>query len=99
MGSDVPFFVLDTSAVRARGRGEKLKPVTIPSLYLILVNPGLHISAKDAYANLQNFSARLKLESILEKLKNQEEPGYLNALQPGVVLQYPGVREVLMGLA
>ena len=98
LGSDVPFFVLDSPAARARGRGEKLEPVTIPRVYLVLVNPGLHISAKDAYAHLQTFSARLKLESILEKLKNQEEPGYLNALQPGVVLQYPGVREVLMAL-
>ena len=92
------FFCFRYFSSTGQGRGEKLQPVTIPRLYLILVNPGLHISAKDAYAHLQNFSARLKLESILEKLKNQEEPGYLNALQPGVVLQYPGVREVLMAL-
>ncbi len=98
LGSDVTFFVQDFSAARARGRGEKLEPVTLPQLYVVLVNPGIYISAKEAYENLQNFSARLKLESILEKLANHQEPGYLNALQPGVMLLYPKVREVLTAL-
>lgn len=95
LGSDVAFFVQDLSAARARGRGEKLEPVTLPQLYVVLVNPGVHISAKEAYENLQNFSARLKLESVLGRLSNNQEPGYLNALQPGVMLLYPKVREVL----
>jgi 4-diphosphocytidyl-2-C-methyl-D-erythritol kinase len=98
LGSDVPFFVQDVSAARARGKGEKLEPVTLPQLYVVLVNPGIHISAKEAYENLQNFSARLKLESVLEKLADNQEPGYLNALQPGVMLLYPKVREVLTAL-
>jgi 4-diphosphocytidyl-2-C-methyl-D-erythritol kinase len=98
LGSDVSFFVRDISAARARGKGERLEAVTLPRLYVVLVNPGLHISAKEAYENLQNFSARLKLESILEKLSSKQEPGYLNALQPGVMLLYPKVREVLTTL-
>jgi 4-diphosphocytidyl-2-C-methyl-D-erythritol kinase len=98
LGSDVSFFVQDLQGARARGRGEKLEPVTLPKLYIVLVNPGIHISAKEAYENLQNFSARLKLESILGKLSNNQEPGYLNALQPGVMLLYPKVREVLTAL-
>jgi 4-diphosphocytidyl-2-C-methyl-D-erythritol kinase len=95
LGSDVSFFVQDISAARARGKGEKLEPVNLPQLFIVLVNPGVHISAKEAYENLQNFSARLKLESVLEKLASHQEPGYLNALQPGVMLLYPKVREVL----
>jgi 4-diphosphocytidyl-2-C-methyl-D-erythritol kinase len=98
LGSDVAFFIQDLAAARARGRGEKLEPVTLPQLYIVLVNPGIHISAKEAYENLQNFSARLKLESVLGKLSNNQEPGYLNALQPGVMLLYPKVREVLTAL-
>jgi 4-diphosphocytidyl-2-C-methyl-D-erythritol kinase len=98
LGSDVSFFVQDISAARARGKGEKLELVTLPKLYIVLVNPSVHISAKEAYENLQNFSARLKLESVLEKLSNNQEPGYLNALQPGVMLLYPKVREVLTAL-
>ena len=95
LGSDIPFFVMDIPAARARGRGEKLEPLTIPQIYLVLVNPGLHISAKEAYENLQNFSARLNVESVLERLAKHEDPGYLNALQAGVVLLYPVLREVL----
>jgi 4-diphosphocytidyl-2-C-methyl-D-erythritol kinase len=98
LGSDVSFFLQEIAAARARGKGEKLEPVTLPQLSMVLVNPGIHISAKEAYENLQNFSARLKLESVLEKLANNQEPGYLNALQPGVMLLYPKVREVLTTL-
>ncbi|MGL4609393.1 MAG: 4-(cytidine 5'-diphospho)-2-C-methyl-D-erythritol kinase [Trueperaceae bacterium] len=98
LGSDVSFFVQDVAAARARGKGEKLEEVILPKLYVVLVNPGVHISAKEAYENLQNFSARLKLESVLEKLSNNQEPGYLNALQPGVMLLYPKVREVVTAL-
>jgi 4-diphosphocytidyl-2-C-methyl-D-erythritol kinase len=98
LGSDVSFFVQDSSAARARGRGEKLESVALPHLYVVLVNPGIHISAKEAYKNLQNFSARLKLESILERLQKGEEPGYLNALQSGVMLLYPKIREVITAL-
>jgi 4-diphosphocytidyl-2-C-methyl-D-erythritol kinase len=98
LGADIAFFVMDIPAARARGRGEKLEPVALPITYLVLANPGLQISAKDAYDHLQNFSACLKLESVLERLATGEEPGYLNALQSGVVLLYPAVREVLSAL-
>ena len=56
------------------------------------------MSAGDAYANLQNFSPRLNLEKLLEKLDRGEEPGYLNALQPGVMLLEPSLRDVVTAL-
>ena len=68
LGADVPFFLSDTPAARARGRGEKLEPLTLPTLHLVLVNPGIPVSAGDAYANLQNFSSRLDPTKLLEKL-------------------------------
>ena len=39
LGSDVPFFLLNTPAARGRGRGEKLEPLPLPTLHLVLVNP------------------------------------------------------------
>ena len=98
LGSDVPFFLSDTPAARARGRGEKLEPLTLPTLHLVLVNPGVAVSAGDAYANLQNFSSRLDPTKLLEKLRRGEEPGYLNALQPGVMLLHPLLREVVTAM-
>ena len=98
LGFDVPFFLSDTPAARARGRGEKLEPLTLPTLHLVLANPGIPVSAGDAYANLQNFSSRLDPTKLLEKLGGGEEPGYLNALQPGVMLLHPSLREVVTAL-
>ena len=51
LGSDVPFFILRGPAF-AYGRGEILERVTLPRLYYVLVNPGLHISTAWAYGNL-----------------------------------------------
>lgn len=98
LGSDVPFFVSDLSAVRARGRGEKLEAVDLPELHLLLLNPRVPVSAKSAYENLQNFSPRLELETLLESLKPGEKPTYVNALQPGVMLHEPYIREVITAL-
>ena len=98
LGSDVPFFVGDLSAARARGRGEKLEEVSVPELHLILLNPRVEVSAKSAYENLQNFSPRLNLDTLLNSLKVDEKPVYVNALQPGVMLREPYIREVITAL-
>jgi 4-diphosphocytidyl-2-C-methyl-D-erythritol kinase len=98
LGADVPFFVRDVPAARARGRGEKLTPVTLPALHLLLANPGLEVSTQEAYAALQTFSPRPNLDKLLTRLAEGAEPGYLNALQPGVLALKPEVREVLAAL-
>ncbi len=51
IGSDVPFFILESPAV-ARGRGELLERVTLPPLSYLLINPGFEVSAGWAYTNL-----------------------------------------------
>lgn len=98
LGSDVPFFLQGASAARARGRGEKLTPVTVPQVPLVLANPGIPISASEAYSRLQNFTSRLDPAELVTQLERGEEPGWRNALQPGVMLEHPEVRAALMAL-
>lgn len=98
IGSDVPFFLQGAAAARARGRGEKLTPVPVPSLALVLVNPGIPVSAGAAYDHLQNFTSRMDLEGILQRLEHGEEPGWRNALQSGVMLAHSDIRDALMSL-
>lgn len=57
IGSDVPFFMLNTSA-EARGRGELLKKVSLPSLHYVLINPGYGVSTAWAYNNLDLTNCR-----------------------------------------
>lgn len=98
VGSDVPFFLADVPAALARGRGERLEPVAVPVLDLVLAFPGEAVSAAEAYASLQSFTPRLRLGALLERLAAAEEPGFVNALQPGVVRAHPVVREVVRAL-
>lgn len=98
LGSDVPFFLSDLPAALARGRGERLQPVTLPPLALVLAYPGEAVSAAEAYDALQSFTSRLPLDALLEKLRAGAEPGFVNALQPGVVRAHPRVREVIKAL-
>ncbi|CAN5894079.1 4-(cytidine 5'-diphospho)-2-C-methyl-D-erythritol kinase [soil metagenome] len=98
LGSDVPFFVHDLAAARGRGRGELLEPVTLPPLHLVLVNPGVAVSAQDAYAAVTRYDAPLDLESLLKDLGTGVEPDFPNTLQAGVVGLEPVVGDVLTAL-
>lgn len=53
LGSDVPFFVYDTSLGFAHGRGEQIIPwVALPSKPVLLVNPGFGMSTAKVYQKL-----------------------------------------------
>lgn len=52
IGSDCPFFI-DSEPSFASGRGENLRSVDaiLEGLYIVLINPGIHVSTKEAYLN------------------------------------------------
>jgi 4-diphosphocytidyl-2-C-methyl-D-erythritol kinase len=52
IGSDCPFFI-KSSPVYAEGRGEIMRPIDLDlgGNHLILLNPGIHVSTKEAYEN------------------------------------------------
>ena len=95
LGSDVPFFAADLGAAHATGRGEVLEPLAVSELHLVLVNPGVGVSAGDAYRQLEKLTEPLELEVILRQLARNKEPGYFNALTDGVVGLEPVIGEVL----
>lgn len=99
LGADVPFFAADLPAARAQGIGERLTPLTIPTLWLVLINPGVMVSAKEAYTRLQATAPALDVAALLSSLGDPEaEPCYQNSLQPGVVACYPPIAEALAAL-
>ncbi|MFM7672819.1 MAG: 4-(cytidine 5'-diphospho)-2-C-methyl-D-erythritol kinase [Bacteroidota bacterium] len=53
LGSDCPFFIYDEPCVSA-GRGEILTPLpfSLNGYHLFLVNPGIHVSTKEAFAGV-----------------------------------------------
>ncbi len=55
LGSDVPFFMLDTAMAEGSGRGEKLKVLkpSGPLPYIVLVYPGVPVYTKEVYGSLK----------------------------------------------
>lgn len=53
LGSDCPFFI-ENSVQYVTGRGEKMEPLNVnfDGYSMVIVNPGIHISTKEAYQNL-----------------------------------------------
>lgn len=98
LGSDVPFMLLDTAAAHGRGRGERLELIGLPARHVVLANPGVPVSAADAFAWLQNFSRRQPVDRIVQALRTGEEPRWQNALQTGVTREVPLMRDVLSEL-
>ncbi|MFN3267348.1 MAG: 4-(cytidine 5'-diphospho)-2-C-methyl-D-erythritol kinase [Deinococcales bacterium] len=99
LGADVP-FLLRGGAARARGIGDVLSPVRLPRVHVVLANPKVGISAKEAYQGLNGrFAAPLALEQILAALERQQDPPYSNTLELPVLAAYPIVGKVKAALS
>lgn len=53
LGSDCPFFIINKPCF-ATGRGENLSPIELDMLRykIVLINPGIHVSTKEAFSKL-----------------------------------------------
>lgn len=88
LGSDVPFFVRNTPQFCA-GRGEVMTPadISLEEKYLLIVNPGIHISTAEAYAGTTPSepayslveAVRLPVEKWQEKVGNSFEESLFKA--------------------
>lgn len=101
LGADVPFFLLGSAAV-AEGVGERLTPVQIRPTALVLLNPGVEVSARDAYRWLDGTGTStpaLDLPGIVRALADgSENVPYFNALQASVVARHAPVQAALDAL-
>lgn len=97
IGADVPFFLLGKAAW-AKGIGDQLTPVdNIPSLPVILVDPGSPLSTAAIYKNLN-----LRLTKCTQKHKNlsfeklisNKGCGLCNDLEPVAAKQCPAILDI-----
>jgi 4-diphosphocytidyl-2-C-methyl-D-erythritol kinase len=67
LGSDCPFFIINKPCF-ASGRGENLTPVPLDlsSYKIVLINPGIHVSTKEAFSKL---TPSIPNKSILDVIK------------------------------
>jgi 4-diphosphocytidyl-2-C-methyl-D-erythritol kinase len=99
LGADVPFFLGKGAAV-ARGIGTELSPLQLPAYWYLLLNPGVRVSTRWVYENLD--LKGLKGYKILgENDWDPEQPGEWihNDLESVTLKQYPQLGTLLDALA
>lgn len=99
LGSDCPFFV-KPGAQLAKGRGELLEDIelNLPTLYLVLLNPGIHVSTKDAYAGVHPSPAENPISVILEQPFTNWQDKLVNDFEKSVFERHPLIGQLQQDL-
>lgn len=98
LGSDCAFFILNTPCM-ATGKGEILEPITLDlsGYILALVNPGIHVSTREAFSVVQLHKAtsnQLSLIEIINQPINTWQKFLVNDFEEGVSKTYPIIKEI-----
>jgi 4-diphosphocytidyl-2-C-methyl-D-erythritol kinase len=95
LGSDCPFF-LNGHPCFATGRGEILQPVNIDlSPYqMIIVNPGIHVSTKEAFSLITPTLPLKNLTEIIKMPIDTWKDQMHNDFEIPVFSHHPAIREI-----
>lgn len=95
LGADVPFFIFKKPAL-AEGIGDQLTALDqVPSLWVVLVNPGIHVSTGWVYQNLQ-LTNKAPVSIVPRSYSSLDEVCELlsNDLEPVTIGKYPLLSEL-----
>ena len=108
IGADVPFFLFEGSAIGS-GVGERLRKITLPTLWYILINPNFEVSTRWAYQNFIltktkyhfNLHGLLKSSRRISGILYNDLEGIVSARYPEIALMkemllWAGATEALM---
>lgn len=95
LGSDCPFFVEGLPQI-AQGRGEILSPVEVnlSNVFLVLLNPGIHVGTKEAYDGVSVNDDVVAIEEIVQKPLEQWSELLKNDFEKTVFKQYPEIKDI-----
>lgn len=100
IGADVPYCIMRGTAL-AEGIGEKLTPLPpMPDCYVLIGKPGISVSTKTAYENLdlENIRQRPDIDGMIADIKKGDLYGLtskmVNVFEPGIAGKYPVIREI-----
>jgi 4-diphosphocytidyl-2-C-methyl-D-erythritol kinase len=98
LGSDCPFFILNTPCI-ATGRGEIMEKLTLDlsGYNLIVVNPGIHVNTGEAFSYLKlqkinNISVSLK--DIINNPISTWQQSLINDFEVSLFNKYPLIKEI-----
>lgn len=95
LGADCPFFIRN-KPVFATGTGNIFTPVnlSLKGYYMVLVNPNIHVSTKEAYAMIQAQQPELSLIEIIKTPVETWKENMINDFETGVFAQYPALSNI-----
>jgi 4-diphosphocytidyl-2-C-methyl-D-erythritol kinase len=95
LGADVPFFIFKKTAL-AEGIGEELSAMpAMPKAWILLVNPGIHVSTAWVYSTLQ-LTNRGELNRLPKFFANVEDlcSIFSNDLETVTIPAFPVIAEI-----
>jgi 4-diphosphocytidyl-2-C-methyl-D-erythritol kinase len=95
LGSDCPFFIIN-KPMFATGRGEIMDPITVDlsSYKFVLINPGTHISTKEAFAKLTPNAPEQSIKNIVNQpVKNWKDVLY-NDFEETIFVLHPQIKSI-----
>jgi 4-diphosphocytidyl-2-C-methyl-D-erythritol kinase len=95
LGSDCPFFIKGGIQL-AKGRGEVLSVIKADSIpaYLVLLNPGIHISTKEAYSNVSCSNDKTSIREVLSMPIEKWDNCLKNDFEESVFKNHPKINEL-----
>ncbi len=95
IGSDCPFFI-DPVPSFARGRGEIMSPAAVipPGFRIVLANPGIRISTRDAYNNCIPAKPETSLEELIKLHPSEWKDVIVNDFEQYVFKLYPETEDI-----
>ena len=95
LGSDCAFFI-ENKAQIARGRGEVLSEIDVDlkGKYLVLLNPGIHVGTKEAYAGIQPRVPSNNIEEILSNPIETWQTGLLNQFEESIFPKFSLIKDL-----
>ena len=95
LGSDCPFFIINKPCF-ASGRGENLTPVDLDlsSYKIIMVNPGIHVSTKEAFSRLTPSIPKKGVQEIIKQPITTWREELKNDFEESVFKSFPAIEDV-----
>lgn len=95
LGSDCPFFISDSAQI-GRGRGEVLTDfsLTLNGYYLKIINPGIHVSTKEAFAGIIFSEDANSVDAILKRPIEDWKGLLKNDFETSIFAQFPLIGEL-----
>ena len=94
LGSDCPFFIKNTAAF-VTGRGEVVESIdfNLKGMYLVVVNPGIHISTAQAFRGIQPSPSQINWTEFIQN-KDFDGGKLRNDFEQSVFQLYPEIAEI-----